>query len=323
MDIHGACAAGAVHDLKALLRCGADVNRITGQTPRSALHVACCSGHAACVRLLLEAGADVHCRTYHGSTAMDFACSGGFDACVRLLIQHGAEINKRNVFGRTPLFASCMGGNAECAKLLLENGADIHARDMTGSAVYDTSARCSCDCRVLLLEYGAPIVSLRLHPGRDWTLAACAIGANQFVRAVEFSTLPSESLRAIMWRSPSLRVIGTFCDSGLALRTGDLRTRVLVGDTVRICDTIGDWQVAEMDGDKVFLCGRKESVSVSDIVLAGPARLAWHEVYAAEARGQSGDLIELLAQSGFISVKVRSLVGDFLATRRVGHLTSL
>lgn len=142
---------------------------------------------------------------------------------------------------------------------------------------------------------------------------AVAVGGNQFVMEVRFATTPSEELRAIMWRSPSLEWV--FLERGMVLRQEDdldVRPAVQAGDRVRVLDTDGDWEVARVVGDDVELRGREGTVPIEQVVLAGPRHLAWQEVNTAVARGQSNAITQVLCGQGHFSRQVRCLVSDFL-----------
>lgn len=70
--------------------------------------------------------------------------------------------------------------------------------------------------------------------------------------------------------------------------------------------------MAQVLGDYVKLSGREGTVPIDQLVLAGPAYLAWQEDNAAEARGQSNVITQVLSRRGRISTTVRSLVTSFL-----------
>lgn len=96
-------------------------------------------------------------------------------------------------------------------------------------------------------------------------------------------------------------------EDGLAVRPA-----VQAGDWVRVLDTERDCEVTAVDGDDVELCGRDGTVPNGQLVFAGPCHLAWHEASAAEAHGQSNIITQVLCRRGYVSVRVRALVANFL-----------
>lgn len=96
-------------------------------------------------------------------------------------------------------------------------------------------------------------------------------------------------------------------------------------DSVCLLDTEEEWEAARVVGDAVELSGavargREGTVRIDQLVFAGPGCLTWQEVNAAEARGQSNAITQVLSRRGYISTRVRSQVTDVLDTpcARVG-----
>ena len=88
---------GCVHEVKALISAGADVNtKIIGA---SVLYCAIRRGAVESAEELLKAGADVNSKTFEKCTPLMRAVRSGCDKCIRLLLKYGAYVNEKDVQG--------------------------------------------------------------------------------------------------------------------------------------------------------------------------------------------------------------------------------
>ena len=88
---------GCVHEVKALISAGADVNtKIIGA---SVLYCAIRCGAVESAEELLKAGADVNSKTFEKGTPLMRAVRSGCDKCIRLLLKYGAYVNEKDVQG--------------------------------------------------------------------------------------------------------------------------------------------------------------------------------------------------------------------------------
>lgn len=309
-----ACWIGDAASVRVLLDHGADVDH-NWNKDMSPLFIACARGHEACVRLLVEHGADVNKGNGYGWTPLKIACSNGFEAVAQLLLEAGAHANHAEDKGATALMVASATGNEACVRLLLKRGAQLNARDENGKTACDrATSRRRTACQILLVEHGAQVRSVNFGDAAQSVEVAVAVGGNQHITEARFDSMPSEELRAIMRRSPSLEKI---CSSDeLVLWDDDallVCPAVQCGDLVREHAMDGDWEVKCVLGRYAELEGREGTVPIAHLIFAGPAHVAWQEVSAAEARGQSNVITRVLCRRGFISTHVRSLVTSFLA----------
>ncbi|OQE40983.1 hypothetical protein PENCOP_c005G00758 [Penicillium coprophilum] len=131
--------------VKALLRCGFDINT-TGGKFGTALTAAIVSDNLDIARLLLKKGIDPN------ATGAASGSIGG----VRLLLKYGANIHRTGGKYSTVLQAASVSGNYEVVELLLEKGAELNSLGgychsaLHAAALYDRAASCE-----LLLKNGA------------------------------------------------------------------------------------------------------------------------------------------------------------------------
>ncbi len=114
---------------EALLRAGADVHGLTGESGfrMTPLFVASHVGDAAVIRVLLRAGARVDVvEAGTGWSALHFAAHGGHTDAIHALAAGGADVNVSARSDRllTPLMCAVMGSHHGVVRALLERGAD-------------------------------------------------------------------------------------------------------------------------------------------------------------------------------------------------------
>ncbi|XP_049843417.1 poly [ADP-ribose] polymerase tankyrase-1-like isoform X2 [Schistocerca gregaria] len=134
-----AAKEGAVEELQALLKAGADVEAMDGNM-ETALHWAAKRGHVEVARRLLEAGAQVEARNNRKSTPLQMAAESGHAAMVRLLIASNADFNARNQYESTAMHYAAEYGHTEIVKTLLEAKAEVDTRNVKQSTALHISA---------------------------------------------------------------------------------------------------------------------------------------------------------------------------------------
>jgi ankyrin repeat protein len=82
--LHAAAVRGAVHDVEALVECGADVDA-SGDLGNTALHCAASRGFVAVVKELLQHGANQSIKNEFGQTALELAKINRHQSVVRAL----------------------------------------------------------------------------------------------------------------------------------------------------------------------------------------------------------------------------------------------
>ncbi|XP_049796445.1 ankyrin repeat domain-containing protein 17-like [Schistocerca nitens] len=136
--IHAA-KEGAVEELQALLKAGADVEAMDGNM-ETALHWAAKLGHVEVARRLLEAGAEVEARNDRKRTPLQMAAERGHAAMVQLLIASNADVNAKSQYERTAMHYAALHGHAEIVNTLLEARAEVDARNEKQSTALHISA---------------------------------------------------------------------------------------------------------------------------------------------------------------------------------------
>jgi len=170
--LHAAVQRRHLEIARLLLKCGADVNAVSGgkrpldfaidnadwrmfellvshqadvKYDRELLLRAAVS-RVEIVAYLLQHGAYVNVRDRARNTPLHYSARGrseygavriGFSVeeaikITTLLLRSGAKINVRNIFGTTPLMEAADRGSCELARLLLDHNADVNMRDTQG-----------------------------------------------------------------------------------------------------------------------------------------------------------------------------------------------
>ena len=101
-ELHDACKAGNLAEVKRLLEAGADANAVNkyGNTP---LYFASSLDSTEIAELLIDAGALVNTVSKCGATTLHWVCLRRHKAMVILLINAGANIKAATKSGYTPL----------------------------------------------------------------------------------------------------------------------------------------------------------------------------------------------------------------------------
>ena len=115
------CKRGNQLVVKELIKAGADVNRVGGESSRiTPMHAAAARGNSNIVHALLDSGnADLDARDYNTSTALMLACRGGHLRCARLLMDLGADWHLQSSGGWTALMYAAEGGYSKIVYRML------------------------------------------------------------------------------------------------------------------------------------------------------------------------------------------------------------
>lgn len=128
-----------VHQVRALIANGIDVNEVSGLTGTRPLHYAAYRGNFEIVIELLSAGANPNARSESsknirrdGGAPLHLAADGGSIEVVAALLRAGADPSAKDKSGWTPLHYAAFDGHAEIVTTLLDAGADATAKDKLG-----------------------------------------------------------------------------------------------------------------------------------------------------------------------------------------------
>ena len=113
--------------VRALLKEGADCNKMSTVCHCGALALASQNGHLEIVGDLLEAGVDVDQKDFEGPTALMQASLCGRLDVVTLLLEKKADVNQADTDGSTALILAAQEGHLEIVNALLDKGADRKA----------------------------------------------------------------------------------------------------------------------------------------------------------------------------------------------------
>ncbi|KAG5529742.1 hypothetical protein RHGRI_030203 [Rhododendron griersonianum] len=159
LKVNSAAYHGDLHQLKDLIRAGADPNK-TDYDGRSPLHLAASRGYEDITLFLIQEGVDINITDKFGNTPILEALKNGHDRVASQLVKHGAALkidnagcvlcttvargdsdflkrllanginpNSKDYDHRTPLHAAISGGFYLMAKLLLGAGASVFSED--------------------------------------------------------------------------------------------------------------------------------------------------------------------------------------------------
>ncbi|KAL5574136.1 hypothetical protein UlMin_023733, partial [Ulmus minor] len=182
LKVNSAAYHGDLHQLKDLIRAGADPNK-TDYDGRSPLHLAASRGHEDVTLYLIQHGVDVNVSDNFGNTPLMEALKNGNDQVSSLLVKEGASLkldnagsflctavlrgesdflkrmlsngldpNSKDYDHRTPLHVAASEGLYLMAKLLIEAGANVFSKDRWGNTPLDEGRMCGNKNLIKLLE---------------------------------------------------------------------------------------------------------------------------------------------------------------------------
>ncbi|XP_008231152.1 PREDICTED: ankyrin-3 [Prunus mume] len=102
--LHHAILCGNVGAVRALLRCGANVEspvKTTGKTMFNPIHMAARLGLSTIVQCLIDSGCDINSKTDSGETALMICAKYKHEECLRVLAMAGADFGLVNVAGQS------------------------------------------------------------------------------------------------------------------------------------------------------------------------------------------------------------------------------
>ncbi|KAK3426428.1 hypothetical protein EUGRSUZ_F02882 [Eucalyptus grandis] len=141
LRVNSAAFHGDLHQLKSLVRAGADLNK-TDYDGRSPLHLAAARGYEDIVFFLVQEGVDVNTK----------AVARGDSDFLKRILANGIDPNSKDYDHRTPLHVAASEGLYLMAKLLLEAGASVFLKDRWGNTPLDECRKCGNKNLIKLLE---------------------------------------------------------------------------------------------------------------------------------------------------------------------------
>ena len=90
------------------------------------MYIAAKNGHVDAIRALVRCGADVNAARQDGGTPMHAAAQNGHVNAIEILAENRADINIANEDGVTPLVLAAEMGHEDAVDFLVEKGADIN-----------------------------------------------------------------------------------------------------------------------------------------------------------------------------------------------------
>ncbi|CAJ1970874.1 unnamed protein product [Sphenostylis stenocarpa] len=155
LKVNSAAFHGDLHQLKGLIRAGADPNK-TDYDGRSPLHLAASRGHEDITLFLLKERVDVNIKDNFGSTPLLEAVKNGNDRIASLLVKEGASMKIENA--GSFLCTAVARGDSDYLKRLLSNGMDPNLKDYDyRSPLHIAAAEGLYFMAKLLLEAGASV----------------------------------------------------------------------------------------------------------------------------------------------------------------------
>lgn len=160
--IHVASLKGRTHIIEYLHTLGVDIDKpdCNGYTP---LYYACFANKIDTVKAIIRCGANINTRfdgicapILKDCTLIMFACYYSFIELAHILIEHGISLES-NIYGRTALHIACYKSDEYLIKLLLKKNIDMDEIDIDGTtALRHTIVKyCGGACMKLLLDGGA------------------------------------------------------------------------------------------------------------------------------------------------------------------------
>ncbi|XP_039171683.1 potassium channel SKOR isoform X3 [Eucalyptus grandis] len=154
LRVNSAAFHGDLHQLKSLVRAGADLNK-TDYDGRSPLHLAAARGYEDIVFFLVQEGVDVNTK----------AVARGDSDFLKRILANGIDPNSKDYDHRTPLHVAASEGLYLMAKLLLEAGASVFLKDRWGNTPLDECRKCGNKNLIKLLEAAKSSEMLEFQDG--------------------------------------------------------------------------------------------------------------------------------------------------------------
>lgn len=167
--LHYACSGRHWGILRYLVERKADVDACVFQEKQTPLMGACQKGDWALASALLKSGANVNRVNARGQTPLLIATTNDVDGArlVPLLLCYGANTNYNRdqvMWQETPLMVASRNGNCATARLLLKSGAYVNDRDKNGRTAIHHAV--GSDMVLLLVKHGADVNCVEESEGK-------------------------------------------------------------------------------------------------------------------------------------------------------------
>lgn len=152
-----ASRGGHLEIVRALLKAGADPNRISAYGNSSALTDAIKQNHVEVVHELVEAGANINAYVEDAGNALQYAIPTDNMDLIQFLLNAGADVNGLNWWGGNALHTAAVHGSPEILALIIRAGAGINVALKRDGETPLMTAVAHSECLKLLLDAGADI----------------------------------------------------------------------------------------------------------------------------------------------------------------------
>ncbi|XP_035816039.1 potassium channel KOR1 isoform X5 [Zea mays] len=287
LRVNSAAFYGDLHQLKSLIRAGADPKN-TDYDGRSPLHLAASRGYEDVVQFLINEGVDIDLTDQFGNTPLLEAVKQGHERVAALLFAKGAKLSLKNAgshlctavakgdsdfirralaYGadpncrdydhRTPLHIAAAEGLYLIAKMLVEAGASVFTTDRWGTTPLDEARKCGGRTLGALLEE-ARASELSMFPERGEEVRdkvhprRCSVFPYHPWRASAGEERRAEGV--VLWIPHTIESLVASAQEKLGLPgPAASRLRLLCEDGARVLDV-------DMvnDGQKLYLVGGED-----------------------------------------------------------------
>ncbi|KAG2610439.1 hypothetical protein PVAP13_4KG196250 [Panicum virgatum] len=285
LRVNSAAFYGDLHQLKSLIRAGADPKN-TDYDGRTPLHLAASRGYEDVVQFLLGEGVDINLTDQFGNTPLLEAVKQGHERVAALLFAKGAKLSLKNAgshlctavakgdsdfirralaFGadpncgdydhRTPLHIAAAEGLYLIAQMLVEAGASVFATDRWGTTPLDEARKCGGRTLLALLEQ-ARAEELSKFPERGEEVRdkmhprRCSVFPYHPWRAPAGAGAERRKEGVVLWIPHTIEGLVASAQEKLGVPGPGARLRLLCEDGARVLDV-------DMvnDGQKLYLVG--------------------------------------------------------------------
>lgn len=196
-NIHEAVKCEDIKEVEEMVKCGANINEISGGSKFTPLHTACNTGALECVHWLLWQGADPTITTPQGWTPVHIAAIRGHDFCLQALVNNNVCLNIKDNRGSTAIHMAASHGNSFCLNTLMRGGADVNVVDKNGrTAMHAAAFHGRLGCVQTLFKWQGNIDDTDNYGNTPVHMAAMEGHLFCFKFLISCKTNPKESLRA-------------------------------------------------------------------------------------------------------------------------------